>query len=51
MTEESNKQLDDMVDYNKLRVPELKKLAEKKGLSNYKSLKKTPLIELLKLSE
>ena len=52
MTEESNKQLmGDLFDYNKLRVPELKKLAEEKGLTNYKSLKKNPLIELLKSSE
>jgi len=52
MTEESNKQLmSDLFDYNKLRVPELKKLAEEKGLTNYKSLKKNPLIELLKSSE
>ena len=42
---------DDMVDYAKLKVTELKALAEAKGLSNYKSLKKSPLIELLKASE
>ena len=40
-----------MFDYNKLRVAELKALAEEKGLTNYKSLKKSPLIELLKSSE
>ena len=51
--EESNNQLDprNLFDYNKLRVPELKALAEEKGLSNYKSLKKSPLIELLKSLE
>ena len=42
---------DDDVDYAKLKVTELKALAEAKGLSNYKSLKKSPLIDLLKGSE
>jgi len=34
-------------DYKKKTVVELKKLAEEKGLQNYKSLKKAPLIQLL----
>ena len=38
-------------DYTKLKVSELKAIAEQKGLEGYKSLKKTPLIELLKSSE
>jgi len=38
-------------DYTKLRVPELKAMCEAKGLANYKKLKKSPLIELLKLNE
>jgi len=41
----------DEFDYTKLKVSELKSIAEQKGLSGYKSLKKTPLIELLKSSE
>ena len=43
--------LDDEFDYNKLKVSELKSLAKQKGLQNYKSLKKGPLVELLKSSE
>ena len=43
--------LDDEFDYNKLKVAELKTLAKQKGLQNYKSLKKGPLVELLKSSE
>ena len=39
---------EDSIDYTKLKVTELKALAEAKGLSNYKSLKKGPLVELLK---
>jgi hypothetical protein len=42
---------DDGVDYAKLKVIELKALAEAKGLSNYKSLKKSAIVELLKASE
>ena len=38
-------------DYNKLKVSELKSLAAAKKLEGYKSLKKGPLIELLKSSE
>ena len=43
--------LDDEFDYNKLKVSELKALAAAKKLEGYKSLKKGPLIELLKSSE
>ncbi len=39
------------VEYNKLKVTELKAIAEAKGLTNYKSLKKQPLIDLIKASE
>ena len=41
----------DEVDYTQLKVSELKSIAEAKGLTNYKSLKKTPLIDLIKSSE
>ena len=43
--------IDDIFDYNKLKVSELKTLAKQKGLQNYKSLKKGPLVDLLKSSE
>jgi hypothetical protein len=43
--------IDDAFDYNKLKVAELKTLAKQKGLQNYKSLKKGPLVDLLKSSE
>jgi len=43
--------LDDEFDYNKLKVSELKNIAKQKGLEGYKSLKKGPLVELLKSSE
>lgn len=43
--------IDDIFDYNKLKVTELKSLAKQKGLQNYKSLKKGPLVDLLKSSE
>ena len=46
-----NEEEDDNVDYTQLKVSELKTIAEAKGLTNYKSLKKTPLIELIKSSE
>jgi len=39
------------IQYSKLRVSELKALAEAKGLLNYKSLKKQPLIDLIIASE
>ena len=42
---------EDEIDYSKLKVSELKALAKEKGLTNYKSLKKAPLVELLKSSE
>lgn len=41
----------DDVDYHKLKVTELKAIAEAKGLTNYKSLKKDPLIDLIKSAE
>jgi len=43
--------LDDEFDYNKLKVSELKAIAKQKGLEGYKSLKKGPLVELLKSNE
>ena len=49
--EEGEESEGDDFDYTKLKVSELKSIAEQKGLSGYKSLKKTPLIELLKSSE
>ena len=39
------------VQYSKLKVAELKAIAEAMGLTNYKSLKKQPLIDLIKASE
>jgi len=39
------------VEYHKLKVAELKAIAQAKGLTNYKSLKKQPLIDLIKASE
>ena len=47
----SIQKLDDEFDYNKLKVSELKAIAKQKGLEGYKSLKKGPLVELLKSSE
>ncbi len=43
--------LDEEFDYTKLKVSELKAMAEAKNLDGYKSLKKGPLIELLKSNE
>ena len=43
--------LDEEFDYSRLKVSELKSLAAAKKLEGYKSLKKGPLIELLKSSE
>ena len=37
----------DMVDYKKLTIPNLKKLAEERGFTNYKKLKKQGLVDLL----
>ena len=39
------------VEYHKLKVAELKAIAQAKGLTNYKSLKKQPLIDLIKAAE
>ena len=49
--EESDEEVAQEVEYNKLKVSELKAIAEAKGLTNYKSLKKQPLIDLIKASE
>ena len=46
-----NKDVAEEVEYSKLKVAELKAIAEAKGLTNYKSLKKQPLIDLIKASE
>ena len=43
--------LDEEFDYTKLKVTELKAMAAAKKLEGYKSLKKGPLIDLLKSSE
>ena len=37
----------DEVDYKKLTIPNLKKLAEERGFTNYKKLKKQGLVDLL----
>ena len=47
---EEEEEDNDDVDYTQLKVSELKAIAEAKGLTNYKSLKKNPLIELIKSS-
>ena len=49
--EDNNNDVEDDVDYSQLKVSELKAIAEAKGLTNYKSLKKTPLIDLIKSAE
>ena len=49
--EDVEEEVSQSVEYNKLKVNELKALAEAKGLSNYKSLKKQPLIDLIRASE
>ena len=49
--EDVEEEVSQNVEYNKLKVTELKALAEAKGLSNYKSLKKQPLIDLIRASE
>ena len=49
--EEPTQEVSEEVEYNKLKVAELKAIAQAKGLSNYKSLKKQPLIDLIKASE
>ena len=48
---EPTQEVSEEVEYNKLKVAELKAIAEAKGLTNYKSLKKQPLIDLIKASE
>ena len=50
-TENSVDNEDGEVDYNKLKVSELKSIAENMGLTNYKSLKKAPLVDLIKSQE
>ena len=51
--EEENviEEVSNTVEYSKLKVSELKAIAEAKGLTNYKSLKKQPLIDLIRASE
>ena len=49
--EKSDEPVAQEVEYHKLKVTELKAIAEAKGLTNYKSLKKQPLIDLIKASE
>tara|TARA_B100000886_G_scaffold158937_1_gene108375 strand:- start:815 stop:1573 length:759 start_codon:yes stop_codon:yes gene_type:complete len=51
--EEENvvQEVSNTMQYNKLKVTELKAIAEAKGLTNYKSLKKQPLIDLIRASE
>ena len=39
------------IEYKKLKVSELKAIAQAKGLTNYKSIKKQPLIDLIRASE
>ena len=46
--EEEENTVEEIIDYKKLKVAELRALARDKGLSNYANLKKQPLIELLK---
>ena len=48
---EPTQEVSEEVEYSKLKVAELKAIAEAKGLTNYKSLKKQPLIDLIKASE
>ena len=50
-SDETTQVVSEEIEYNKLKVAELKAIAEAKGLSNYKSLKKQPLIDLIKASE
>lgn len=51
--EEENviEEVSNTIEYSKLKVSELKAIAEAKGLTNYKSLKKQPLIDLIRASE
>ena len=48
---DNNEETEEIINYKKLRVPELKALAKEKGLTNYTNLKKQPLIDLLLSSE
>lgn len=48
---EPTQEVSEEVEYSKLKVAELKQIAQAKGLTNYKSLKKQPLIDLIKASE
>ena len=50
-SDEPIQEVEKEVQYSKLKVAELKALAEAMGLTNYKSLKKQPLIDLIKASE
>ena len=49
--EQPQEEVTHSVEYNKLKVSELKAIAQAKGLTNYKSLKKQPLIDLIRASE
>ena len=49
--EEEEEEEEEEKDYTKFKVTELRAMAAQKGLSNYKKLKKSPLIELIKASE
>jgi len=50
-SDEPIQEVEKEVQYSKLKVAELKAIAEAMGLTNYKSLKKQPLIDLIKASE
>ena len=50
-SDDETKEVVEEIEYSKLKVAELKSIAEAKGLSNYKSLKKQPLIDLIKAAE
>ena len=49
--DDETQEVSEEVEYSKLKVAELKAIAEAKGLTNYKSLKKQPLIDLIKAAE
>ena len=51
MKVEEEEEEEEEKDYTKFKVTELRAMAAQKGLSNYKKLKKSPLIELIKASE
>lgn len=50
-SDEPIQEVSEEVEYHKLKVTELKAIAQAKGLTNYKSLKKQPLIDLIKAAE